>query len=357
MARDQTIYRWPPAIRLFNPFVPRPYMASAATASASLIEELEIKPFEITLDQLVILPNLKKLECQLAELAPPIDEVEIKTEEMENMEKMIEEEARKGYERHVKRKRKKSLKENQADVNYINYETPQEKIKREKLKSKKYNGPCTICIEPNEKSRLDLIQLRDTFSTIFGPYQDFGGSSSISSDISTDTTDKYRPHISLGNFATVNEALKIAENLQACWEPLSFNLTELHFLSSESHNSILERDLSDGTKNEFNTQMECDAMVFLCGAEQDEEDSDLLKLLIEQEMEDRDQAAKFLREEEESFSVDGEEDEMYDEGATIIIGRTHFFLGEMKQYIGMPAYPLDTSAGILGSNANIRNKK
>ena len=62
LAKDDTLYRWPPVIRLFHPFAPRPYLAGAASALSDLVEELEIEPFEITLDKLVILPHVELLE-------------------------------------------------------------------------------------------------------------------------------------------------------------------------------------------------------------------------------------------------------------------------------------------------------
>ncbi len=42
-------------------------------------------------------------------------------------------------------------------------------------------------------------------------------------------------------------------------------------------------------------------------------------------------------EEEKNLQQWLEEDEDIDDGATIIIGRTQFFMGEMRQYTGMPA--------------------
>jgi hypothetical protein len=42
------------------------------------------------------------------------------------------------------------------------------------------------------------------------------------------------------------------------------------------------------------------------------------------------------------------EDDDYDEGTVVVIGRTHFFTGEMRQYVGMPA----TSAFLGGVPGN-----
>ena len=52
-------------------------------------------------------------------------------------------------------------------------------------------------------------------------------------------------------------------------------------------------------------------------------------------------------------TVDDEEipevEEDWNEGATIVIGRTQFFLGSMREYVGMPASnPMDAKDRVLG---------
>ena len=46
-----------------------------------------------------------------------------------------------------------------------------------------------------------------------------------------------------------------------------------------------------------------------------------------------------------------EDEDEYDEGATVVIGRTQFFMGEMRQYTGMPA-----SSTIDGKDKKLGNE-
>jgi hypothetical protein len=61
-ARDATFYTWPPCIRLFHPFVPRQNLTDTATDIAQLIQQMNISSFDITLDQLLILPHFELVE-------------------------------------------------------------------------------------------------------------------------------------------------------------------------------------------------------------------------------------------------------------------------------------------------------
>ena len=64
MARDPTFYKWPPAIRLFHPFLQkRSELVPAASSIGDIIEKYNIEPFTITLDQLLILPHWEVLEA------------------------------------------------------------------------------------------------------------------------------------------------------------------------------------------------------------------------------------------------------------------------------------------------------
>ena len=62
LARDPTFYRWPPAIRLFHPFLPRSLLPDGATSLADFIDRYRLEPFEITLSTLTIVPHQEALE-------------------------------------------------------------------------------------------------------------------------------------------------------------------------------------------------------------------------------------------------------------------------------------------------------
>jgi len=225
-----------------------------------------------------------------------------------------------------------------------------------------------IALSPSESSRLLLTQLRQTLrQELFSPYLPFSPSSTLSNPDEFPPEEKeadYRPVIALGSFTTVTAAVSVAKKLQRLWEPLAFNVTELHFISGG------EEENSGGTTAAV--PMGCDAMVFLHGADMGsgdggaDDDDELLSLLMEEgesgdvmkdyeeiltreEMKARSKAIgdkmSFVEEMEDmslsSFWEDMVEDDDWNEGATIVIGRTQFFLGEMRQYVGMPALPLD----------------
>jgi len=62
LTRDPTFYQWPPTIRLFHPFLPKSQVRDTAISLANLIETCNIESFDITLDQLLIVPHLEVLE-------------------------------------------------------------------------------------------------------------------------------------------------------------------------------------------------------------------------------------------------------------------------------------------------------
>jgi hypothetical protein len=47
------------------------------------------------------------------------------------------------------------------------------------------------------------------------------------------------------------------------------------------------------------------------------------------------------------------QDDDFDEGTVVVIGRTHFFTGDMRQYLGMPAFSvMDGKDRVLGDSVS-----
>lgn len=455
MARDQTYQQWPPAIRLFHPFAPRSQLPNAATAIADIIERYNIEPFEITLDRLLILPHfeviderLKAEEDMVRRHAPESKQARIAVEESKRKEiqREIEEESRRSAERKKRRtpwgsksgKKKnapdilseeiQSQEQQQQDSTVDDGEeknessrsrsssppslSPQETLDQQRAAQAEFNGPCVVCLEPNEESKRKIAELREILrKELFGPYDPFSVSSGVSSTSNlprnvqkkhkklskgivagNEAGASFRPVLALARFPSVNAAIEAAQVLQAQWEPLSFELTDLSIISRSDSDGPLDGYRRSGNDRsevsirrlqgtEFETESAllstkgrfgCDALISLMGAEgvTDETinggDQDVLDLLMSAgeaggadsdldyeallELSDKedqvrsrqarvrdyddDEDGDVSTEDWNSFLTD--EDEL-DEGATVVFGRTQFFMGEARQYVGMPA--------------------
>ena len=329
-----------------------------------------------------------------------------------------------------------------------------------------YNGPCVICLEPDAISKRRIQQLRHLLQRQLFPTN--GGtmrSSSSSSFLYTSPTgsvlssssssnscmnrnnmgmeqmslssssmlEEYRPVVPIAAFPNVNSAIQVAKQLRSLWKPLTFNITDLHIISSSSPSRPGAHDDTTTVSKQKVTQHQqpqygCDALITLMGVplptddnychESDDDDdigssnrdendhintTEIVQLLCEfgepggydwkrsnhshillntsavTTSAPRPNTVpvpnKFRREEDHDANDDsrsdttttttvaavttsteleqwlyGEDDE-YDEGTVVILGRTQFFTGEMRQYVGMPA----TSAflGTVNNNNNV----
>jgi hypothetical protein len=170
--------------------------------------------------------------------------------------------------------------------------------------------------------------------------------------------------------------MDIARRIKGLWgDPLTFNVKELHILScipddctaitQESTISSPEaRNRSRPAQLEWkNDAWGLNAKIMLLGEEieQDEEANREMvqKILEEGEAGGLDLTNDYtvLEDEEESTSdimkwLD--EDDGFDEGTQVIIGRTHFFTGDQRAYKGMPATSaVDAKDRSLGDTGNV----
>jgi hypothetical protein len=318
--------------------------------------------------------------------------------------------------------------------------SPREIRQEQKRMYEEFNGPCVVCLEPDDESKRRLVELRELLrkelfdnqpgfidrysptSTVLGPSthsvfyrSDQVQRSSISAS-SSSSSSLYRPLVPIGAFGTVNEAIRMARKLRRLWNPLTFEVTDLQVLSmTTSSSSDFPRDVAgvewDGNDSpsasaaaavafslssrassapsSFSSsserrsfvadppQMGCDAMIMLVGQEvfiDDEEAREMTRLMCErgepggvdrrrlrpldrpeEESEAKDLLQSSLRQKQRNpmsnaLDVSGEEagsdcedllqfldEDDVDEGTVVVIGRTHFFTGEMRHYVGMPA--------------------
>ena len=454
-----------------------------------------LKPFEVTLDSILILPHWEVLDARVETLEERMPQVTVgESDEQlalrrkrEEGVKLIEREVRKGKERKLEREKKRAARkrlaggmigedgsvdndENHADArsnledssDITDNDEDDESDDLEEVEKKKngYNGPCVIYLSPSDESRITLEYLRETLcEELFPMYDAFSPSSSVTpypeqlprkAKISNSASSipsqeiKFRPLLPIGRFPTVDGAIKTAKVLQEVWEPLTFNVTDIQFISrndddSASHNSghdtagvgfgssaenknpshwdipevryrrkhgtlSSSRDTTQRLALTSAGEVEdvsnkgvygCDAMVMLLGEEPEEdvmnEESSLAMLIMDDEDgydgndyvqeddefddttssrinydeifttaereyqrmqaheesppssygengdngEDGEEEIRFMGSEGKGIEEWLDDDELLDdEGATVVVGRSQFFMGAMRDYVG-----------------------
>lgn len=341
-AHDQSYHQWPPAIRLFYPFCPRSKLANVALDLSTIVEKYDIEPFRIKLDQWTVMPLPSHLHNIMMEEevdeadsdSPPI----AMTPEEEEIQELIANEERKGKERKRQRElrklRRKKEKEGAtvAETQYaiqdlMKRQKEEEEGKLEEVEKEQpaspndeFNGPAMIALEPDEKSSLKLLHVRELLRLAMNQEVDPAAATPESPmkqpqqqhdedyddeddewDNLLDETSDFRPLIPMGAFRTIDAALAMARKLKGLWEPLSFDCTELHFVSqtpasrqqlaneaelythSQNNNQFVQSRPADANyKPRFSKNSQgpfgCDAIVMLMGEEleQDEITNDLL---------------------------------------------------------------------------------
>jgi len=252
-----------------------------------------LESFEVTLDSILILPHWEVLEARIEALERSnpnspnnnarshyLDEsTEEKERRMRSAEgaKLIREEERMGLQRKKERERKRRLRmerkareengggatetttatEDGADDDSSDRDdatssshqnndedddddagetTPASTAKKEP-----FNGPCVIYLSPDETSRARLETLREKLRINLFPNHDaFSPSSSVSPHPerlprkeSSSSSCEFRPLLPVARFSSVSAAVKVAKVLQRTWDPLSFNVTDVQFVSRE----------------------------------------------------------------------------------------------------------------------------
>mmetsp|Transcript_30108 Transcript_30108/g.62538 ORF Transcript_30108/g.62538 Transcript_30108/m.62538 type:complete len:723 (-) Transcript_30108:100-2268(-) len=439
-----------------------------------------LQPFEVTLDSITILPHWEILDARIEALEERMPQANLgETEEQKAWRRrrdeglrLIEKEETKGKERKIEREKKRAVKAARAagkscvrnegsnieDMPVTEEDKDDEGDEDDEDVEKKrnsYNGPCVIYLSPSDESRISLEYFRETLcDELFPMYDEFSPSSSVSpypeqlprkaimSKTKSSQDSNFRPLLPIGRFATVGEAVKIAKVLQKVWEPLTFNVTDVQFISREDEGAVMLNTAGVGfgnvpgkmdpsfwdipevrhrtkhgtlsSSNESTQRMAltssgevedvskqgvygCDAMVMLLGEEPEEElmdEESSLSMLMDDEGGEEDGAGpvdhtrqkgkinydeifstaegeyqRLQALEESPFAVVGEEELMvsesdkkgiedwlddddgllYDEGATVVVGRTQFFMGAMREYVGMPASStIDAKDRIMG---------
>jgi hypothetical protein len=233
----------------------------------------------VTLSSIQILPHFEVLDARIEALeerlpqrtlGESIQEKESRKRRAEGM-KLIEEEERRGLERKMARDKKRRLKKEkerakaaklngnadsidesqqieEEDTTNVNAEDDEEETSSNKKKND-YNGPCVIYLSPDDESRARLVALRETLrQELFHEYNAFSPSSSVSPyperlprtrrKSGPQPSSQFRPLLPIARFASVDDAIKVAKILQQTWDPLTFNVTDIQFISRGDQDSL-----------------------------------------------------------------------------------------------------------------------
>lgn len=496
VANDVSYGQWPPAIRFFHPFCRFEQVHDTALEVARIIEAYQIAPFAITLSQWSIIPHAEAMESHFRNVVDDDDDRTSSTStttssssssrnsaQQEEVRALIANEERIGKEKLMYRKLQQRKKDAQA-LREKGLEPPEEaeqnddnrddvtttttndsgvaspfsktasstrsqnkSLEQRNAPYAEFNGPCVICLEPDEESKERLQAVRyllkhtlkdaDQYANLYSPSSSVSitpelslskrtklSSAAASSrlrsrsqklqrsrrrsnppqrdgdiDYDDDDPSDFRPVVAIAAFATVSSAIGVARKLRKLWEPLTFNVTDLHLLSCRENSGLdgtsggtsagetdgllqdyygryngngdgalssTEKELRFGTELSGN-QFGCDALVSFIG-EEVEMDDELNQEMANMVFEKGEPGGYELRKNKnEDALVEGnkrekgavgtsdwmggekvglssnlekwllEEDDEYDEGTVVVIGRTQFFTGEMRQYVGMPA--------------------
>ena len=406
-ARDPVFREWPPAIRLFHPFDRSPNIAFDI---AQLVEDLELEAFEITLDTWVIIPNMEatQIEWKNQEVLPDVVEGGTLDSYYEKLNQESDKEVRELIKAEERIAKMKALKKN------VNGMTGQQKedegnatvsgtasrgkkspaeIRDEQRKSMEddFGGPCILCLEPDEESKEKLIELRELLREGLGLQSYSSPSSLYTWEIVEHIDMGYRPLIPISKFDSFQIAMGFARRLKGLWgDPLTIDVKSLEIISCQTPDDIgssVDDNSGDewdaiqySNQNRFAQQTSqgdlkeeswgCNAKIMLVGEEikQDvSENEEMVDRLLEQgEIGGGDISMDFTILDDEEESVTDiekwlDEDDDFDEGTQVIIGRTHFFTGDQRNYKGMPATSVvdakDRSLGEVGSVSGLARRR
>lgn len=450
-ARDSSYTKWPPCIRLFHPF-----SQTLALQVARVIEKYGVEPFDITLNAWSVVPHLEAMEADWLAMQKLPAQVSLeddrRSKERAEVDDLIAREVEVGKEKLQQRQQRKANQSSNSNSNHTNSDatnidtntaikhaphigrdsdtlrkdsteessnvtddddghphqnldrrdksapaasSPRAMLDRQKRMYEEFNGPCIVCLEPDQESKERLIELRHLLCQELGMDPAFSPSSA-NADLDTRLPkaakeSEFRPILPIASFTSVNAAIDMARKLRGLWDPLTFTVSDFQVISCEaggkldefgdnamrpptrprpdpyaenreyqlrktsflSHVQDQERNLTpDG-------QFGCDALIMFLGEEPEEDERARQKRKPDVQVMNSDGCES----EDEMIMDDNKgsrglelwlsEDDDFDEGTAVAVGRTLFFTGETREFVGMPATSVvDAKDRILGDGVS-----
>jgi hypothetical protein len=357
---------------LFHPF------SGTALDVAQGVEDLEIEPFEIAFDTWVIVPHLEALqaEWQNAVTTPYVEDASASTNQYEEEDREVRE--------LIAREEKLAHQKSQARRIHLNQkvnESPGEEkkspahlLEEQKRKYEEFGGPCILCLEPDQESKEKLCELREGLAEVLNHDTYSSPSSVYSWNLVQEMDMGYRPLIPISSFESIQVALDAAKRLKGLWgDPLTWKVKDMHLISCrDDGEEDWEASSSPQTSSEWNkVPWGRNAKIMLMG-EEIEQDVDINEDMVRQLVEMGERGGMDISmdftvledEEEEPLSeieqyLDNDED--WDQGTEVIIGRTHLYTGDQRTYFGMPASSVvdakDRSMGEGGSVSALARRR
>ena len=276
-----------------------------------------------------------------------------------------------------------------------------------------FGGPCILCLEPDAESKALLQDIREELAMLLHGrgHNYFSASSCFSPHYIQEAIfqpSEYRPLIPMASFESLPAAMEVARRLQGLWgEPLTFDVKELHIISSRDDHEAGD-DAAWGTSgggrggaaaatagqapifdtdnpeamyysniNKNDEAWGCNARIMLVGEEFEllenndddfnEEDlaAKMAQVCEQGEIGGNDISNDYtiLDDEEDMSDIETwlNNDEDYDEGIKVTIGRTQFLTGDQRFYKGMPASSVvdgkDRSMGDVGAVSGLARRR
>jgi len=365
---------------------------------AQLIEDFEVESFQITLDSWTIVPNMEatQMEWKNEQFLPDVVEGSSLDSMYEKMENESDEKVRQLIESEERKAKLKALKKNadgttarrkqeNSSTSVSRGKRSPVEIREEQRKSIEddFGGPCILCLEPDEESKERLMELREVLQEGLGLPSYSSPSSLYAWEFVEHIDMGFRPLIPISKFDSFQAAMDVARRLKGLWgDPLTIDVKCLEIISCRNPDDtgssyddnngedwenfpMSNHDIYAQQAAQVEIKKEpwgCNAKIMLVGEEIEQDDvanEEMVEKLLETgEIGGGDISMDFtiLDDEEESVSdiekwLDDDDD--FDEGTEVVIGRTHFYTGDQRNYKGMPATSVvdakDRSLGEAGS--------
>ena len=280
--------------------------------------------------------------------SPQPDKI-FRNQEDRDVQALIAKEERIGKEKMHLRREKQRQKQSDATTEMA-LETTASSPQHPRTPPAVYNGPCVICVEPDLQSREKLQALQYLLQRALPPWARRAASLYSPTGSTAESpphrvprshsSRDFRPVVPIGAFPNVAAAIPVARRLRQQWTPLTFEVTDLHLLST------------GGSRR--NGPWGCDALVALGELDDNDDDddthatTDMVQMVCAlgepggffQNTTNVIPATHAAAAADLERWLDGggaEEEEDDDNGTVVVLGRTQLFTGAMRQYVGMPA--------------------